>query len=144
LKRSTPADLDPSQYQKLEDFRFRIRRFLNFSEAAARASGLEPQQHQALLVLKATPRGQAPTIGYLAGRLLLKHHSAVGLVDRLESLGLVRRATAREDARQVLIRLTVYGNRVLRRLSLAHRIELEQTGPALAAALRGIGRKKHS
>jgi DNA-binding MarR family transcriptional regulator len=94
--------------------------------------------------LKATPRGQAPTIGYLAGRLLLKHHSAVGLVDRLESLGLVRRATAREDARQVLIRLTVYGNRVLRRLSLAHRIELEQTGPALAAALRGIGRKKHS
>lgn len=144
MKRSKPADLDPSQYQKLEEFRFRIRRFLNFSEAAARASGLEPQQHQALLVLKAIQRGQAPTIGYLAGRLLLKHHSAVGLVDRLEALEMVRRVTAREDARQVLIRLTAHGNRVLRRLSIAHRIELEETGPALAAALRGIGRKRNS
>ena len=108
----------------------------------ARQSGLEPQQHQALLVLQGICSGQTPTIGYLADRLLLKHHSAVGLVDRLEGLGLVRRVAGAKDARQVLIRLTARGKKVLQELARAHRIELEETGPKLAAALRAIGRKK--
>lgn len=135
------ADLDASDYRKLEEFRFQIRRFLGFSEAAARASGIEPRQHQALLVLKAMPEGCSSTIGHLAERLMLKHHSAVGLVDRLQSLGLLTRRTNPDDARQVLIELTAKGERILYRLSLAHRRELDESGPALGAALRAIGRR---
>src|SRR4051794_26161522 len=103
------ADLDSSEYQKLEEFRFQIRRFLNFSEMAARDSGIEPQQHQALLVLKGLPSGRLPTIGHIAERLMLRHHSAVGLVDRLQLLGLVTRHSNPQDARQVLVQLTPKG-----------------------------------
>jgi DNA-binding MarR family transcriptional regulator len=135
------VDLESSEYRKLEEFRFQIRRFLGFSEAAARASGIEPQQHQALLALKGMPQDCVPTIGHLADRLLLKHHSAVGLVDRLETLGLVTRQPSPDDARQVLLRLTAKGERILHRLSLTHHKELEETGPKLAAALRSISRQ---
>jgi DNA-binding MarR family transcriptional regulator len=135
------VDLESSEYRKLEEFRFQIRRFLGFSEAAARASGIEPQQHQALLALKGMPQDCVPTIGHLADRLLLKHHSAVGLVDRLESLGLVTRQPSPDDARQVLLRLTAKGERILHRLSLTHHKELEETGPKLVAALRSISRQ---
>ena len=135
------VDLESSEYRKLEEFRFQIRRFLSFSEAAARASGIEPQQHQALLALKGMPQGCVPTIGHLADRLLLKHHSAVGLVDRLETLGLVTRQPSPDDARQVLLRLTAKGERILHRLSLTHHKELEETGPKLVAALRSISRQ---
>jgi DNA-binding MarR family transcriptional regulator len=134
-------DLDPSEYQKLEELRFQIRRFLNFSETAARESGIEPQQHQALLVLKGMPAGSSPTIGNLAKRLFLKHHSAVGLVDRLQTLGLVARRSSPTDARQVLVQLTPKGEQILRNLSLVHRKELEEMSPALASALGAIGRK---
>ena len=135
------ADLDPSEYRKLEEFRFQIRRFLAFSEKAARDSGIEPHQHQALLALMATPAQALPTIGHLAERLLLKHHSAVELVDRMQMLDLVTREANPEDARQVLVKLTTKGRRILHRLSLGHRVELEETGPRLAAALRAISRK---
>jgi DNA-binding MarR family transcriptional regulator len=135
------ADLEASEYRKLEEFRFQIRRFLSFSEAAARDSGIEPQQHQALLALKGMPQGCVPTIGHLADRLLLKHHSAVGLVDRLGTLGLLTRQPSPDDARQVLLRLSVKGERILHRLSLTHHKELEETGPKLVAALRSISRK---
>jgi DNA-binding MarR family transcriptional regulator len=133
--------LGHSEYQKLEEFRFQIRRFLSFSETAARDAGIEPQQHQALLALKGMPEGFPPTIGRLAERLLLKHHSAVGLVDRLQTLGLVAREPSANDARQVLVQLTAKGERILHKLSIAHRMELEETGPELAAALRAISRK---
>jgi DNA-binding MarR family transcriptional regulator len=133
--------LDTSEYRKLEEFRFQIRRFLSFSEAAARASGIEPQQHQALLALKGMPQGYAPTIGHLAERLMLKHHSAVGLVDRLQVMGLLSRRASPDDARQVLVQLTAKGERILDSLSRAHRTELEDMGPELAAALRAISRR---
>jgi DNA-binding MarR family transcriptional regulator len=135
------ADLDADEYRKLEEFRYQIRRFLNFSEAAAREAGIEPQQHQALLALKGMPGAAQPTIGWLAERLLLKHHSAVGLVDRLQMLSLVTRSNNPHDARQVLVHLTAKGERVLHRLSVAHRAELEEAGPKLAAALRAISRR---
>lgn len=135
------VDLEAAEYRKLEEFRFQIRRFLSFSEAAARASGIEPQQHQALLALKGMPQDCVPTIGHLADRLLLKHHSAVGLVDRLETLGLVTRQASADDARQVLLRLSAKGERILHRLSLTHHKELEETGPKLVAALRSISRQ---
>jgi len=135
------VDLDSSEYKKLEEFRFQIRRFLSFSEAAARDSGLEPQQHQALLALKGMPQDCVPTIGHLADRVLLKHHSAVGLVDRLQTLGLLTRESSPDDARQVLLRPTAKGERILHRLSLTHHKELEEAGPKLAATLRAISRK---
>ena len=109
----------------------------------SRDSGIEAQQHQALLALKAMPPGSVPSIGHLAERLLLRHHSAVELVNRLETLGLVAREPGRDDARQVLVKLTSQGKRILHRLSLAHRTELEDTGPRLAGALRAIIRKTH-
>jgi DNA-binding MarR family transcriptional regulator len=133
--------LDNSQYMQLEEFRFQIRRFLNFSEAAARASGIEPQQHQALLVLKGLPPDILPTIGHIAERLMLKHHSAVGLVDRLQGLGLVSRQVNAGDARQVLVLLTTKGERLLHGLSVAHRTELEEMAPRLTSILQSISCK---
>lgn len=137
---SSPT-LGSDEYRKLEEFRYQIRRFLSFSEAAARSFGIEPQQHQALLVLKGLSDDQLPTIGNIADRLLLKHHSAVGLIDRLQSLNLVTRNASPHDARQVLVRLTPKGERILHELSLAHRRELEETGPKLTSVLRTITRK---
>jgi DNA-binding MarR family transcriptional regulator len=134
-------NLSRTEYEELAEFRYQIRRFLHFSETAARDIGIEPQQHQALLAIKGMPKGHVPTIGYLAGRLLLKHQSAVGLVDRLERLRLVTRRAGSKDARQVLIELTAEGEEILRRLSLAHREELEHTAPELASALRAILRR---
>jgi DNA-binding MarR family transcriptional regulator len=134
--------LTAGEYRQLEEFRFQIRRFLNFSEGAARGYGIEPQQHQALLALKGMREGSPPTIGSLASRLLLKHHSAVGLVDRLQILGLVTRRTSSEDARQILVELTAKGERILHQLSLAHRTELEVAGPKLATALKAISSKR--
>jgi DNA-binding MarR family transcriptional regulator len=138
VTRDEYPSLDKPEYQKLEDFRYQIRRFLHFSEAAARAAGLEPQQHQALLALKGMPQDCSPTIGHLAERLMLKHHSVVGLVDRLQTMDLLVRRASPDDARQVLVELTTKGERILRELSRAHRTELEEMSPKLLAALRAI------
>ena len=139
-------DLDPAEYRKLEEFRYLIRRFLNFSEKAAHESGLETQQHQALLALNGIDGDKLPTIRYLADRLLLRHHSAVGLVDRMQALGLVQRHADSEDARQVLVKLTAKGRQVLHRLTVVHREELEEAGPKLIDALLSVSgkSKKHT
>lgn len=129
-------DLSLAGYRALAEFRFQIRRFLHFSEEQVRGLGLEPQQHQLLLAIKGLPSGARATIGELALRLQLKHHSAVELVNRLETRGYVVRGASRGDRRQVIVRLTVSGSSVLRKLSLAHHEELEEAGPALAQALR--------
>jgi DNA-binding MarR family transcriptional regulator len=129
-----------SDYQSLAELRYQIRCFLSFSEQAARAAGLEPRQHQLLLGLKGLPRTARPTIGELAQRLQIQHHSAVELVNRLAAAGYVRRTRAGEDRREVLLALTPKGERVLRQLSLHHRAELRSAGPALVKALRGAMR----
>jgi DNA-binding MarR family transcriptional regulator len=131
-------DLSPLDYQQIEEFRYQLRSFLNFSETAAREAGLEPQQHQALLVIKAGTKQSPPSVGDIARRLLLKHHSAVGLIDRLQALGLIARTANPDDARQVLVQLTKKGERILRKLSIAHRTELEQMAPALIRILESI------
>lgn len=133
--------LSAVEYQELAEFRYQIRRFLQFSEAVAKAEGLEPQHHQALLALKGLPYGLEPTIGAVAERLFLRHQSAVGLVDRMERSGLVRRVAAKADGRQVLVQLTQHGEEVLEQLSLTHREELEETAPQLSKALRAIIRR---
>src|ERR1700731_4491393 len=91
-------------YTALADFRYEIRRFLNFSETAARAAGIEPHQHQALLAIKGLPARQIATVGALAERLQIQHHSAVELTNRLESKGLIRRSRGQADRREVLLR----------------------------------------
>ena len=125
-------------YQSLAELRHQIRRFLHFSEHAAKAAGMEPRQHQLLLALKGLPAGVRPRIGELAERLQIQHHSTVELVNRLAARGLVRRRRGSEDRREVLLSLTPKGERVLRDLSLYHREELRDAGPALVSALRRV------
>jgi DNA-binding MarR family transcriptional regulator len=122
-------------YRALADFRHEIRRFVRFSENAARGAGLEPQQHQLLLALKGLPPDKRPTISVLADRLQIQHHSAVELIDRLSKRGMVRRYRSRTDKRQVYVRLTESGEGVLRQLSLHHLDELKSAGPVLARVL---------
>jgi DNA-binding MarR family transcriptional regulator len=123
-------------YRALSQFRFHIRRFLHFSEEAARAEGLEPQQHQMLLAIQALDEGEGPTIGELADHLVIRHHSAVGLVDRLALRSLAERVRGEDDRRQVRVRLTPEGVLKLRRLSALHQEELGNTGPHLVEALQ--------
>lgn len=129
-----------NDYEALAEFRYHIRRFLHFSEEAARLSEIEPQHHQLLLAVKGF-RGkpdEGPTIGYLADRLRIRHNSAVELIDRMVSHGLVERLHGERDRRQVIVSLTRYGDRILKKLSADHIRELRETGPALVAALEAI------
>jgi len=131
-----------SDYQSLAEFRHQIRRFLHFSEQAARAAGIEPQQHQLLLALKGLGNeGTPPTIGVLAGRLQVQHHSAVELVDRLVERGLAGRSRDPDDRRQVLIHLTPRGEAELEKLAMCHLAELRSNGPALVGALEALIRR---
>ena len=128
--------LTVADYQALAELRYQIRNFLHFSEQAARRAGLEPRQHQLMLTLKGLPHGMRPSIGALAERLRIQHHSAVELVNRLAQGGYVERGRAGEDRRAVLLSLTRKGEKILQQLSIAHRSELRVQGPALIAALR--------
>jgi len=134
-------DLSLGEYRALAEFRYQIRRFLHFSEEQVRSTGLEPQQHQLLLAIQGLPAGATATVGELSARLQLKHHSVVELINRLEKHGHVVRAESQQDRRQVIVRLTASGSKVLRKLSVAHHQELETAGPALAAALRSIAKQ---
>lgn len=131
-------DLILREYQELAEFRYQLRHFLQFSEVQARGHGIEPQQHQALLALKGLPAGAQPTIGELANRLALRHHTTVELVNRLEVAGFVKRQPDPADGRQILLHLTPQGTAKLRSLSLAHRDELQVKGRELSRALRAI------
>jgi DNA-binding MarR family transcriptional regulator len=125
-------------YRTLAEFRYQIRRFLAFSERAARAHGLDAQQHQLLLALKGLPPDTAPTIGTLADRLHVRHHSAVGLVDRLHHKGLVTRESDEADRRRVLVRISPRGEAVLRKLTHLHEEELSTAGPLLLDTLHTL------
>jgi DNA-binding MarR family transcriptional regulator len=127
-----------ANYEDLAAFRYEIRRFLSFSERAARNAGVEPHQHQALLAIKGVPAGSTATVGFLAERLQVQHHSACELSDRLQEKGLIRRWRSENDRREVLLELTSRGERVLEQLSAAHRIELRVAGPKLMKALQAV------
>jgi DNA-binding MarR family transcriptional regulator len=135
--RST-SDLSREQYRDLAEFRRQIRRFLHFSEATAKEHGIEAQQHQLLLAVHGLPEGARPTIREIADRLFIQHHSAVELINRLEKAGAVARHSGTEDRREVWVRLTPAGRAILRKLALAHRNELERSGPELARTLESI------
>lgn len=131
-------ELTIADYQALAEFRHQLRNFLAFSEQAARAVGLEPQQHQLLLALRGLSTQEKVTVGKLAEWLKIQHHSTVELLNRMVERGLVQRNRAEQDQRQVLITLTSHGEEVLRQLSLLHRTELRSTGPALVHILQAI------
>ncbi len=124
-----------AEYEALAGFRYALRLFLRFSEEAALAAGLTPQQQQALLAIQGYPSRDYVTVGELAERLQVRHHSAVGLVDRLVTQGLAVRRGGDTDRRQVYVQLTEQGMVMLERLSAVHREELLRIGPALAALL---------
>ncbi|HVE41197.1 MAG TPA: MarR family transcriptional regulator [Planctomycetota bacterium] len=125
-------------YDALARFRHLIRRFLIFSEEAARKEGLRPRQHQLLLAVKGLPEDGLPTIGALAWQLQLKHHTVGELVDRMAAIGLLRRIRHELDQREVLIAVTAKGEAVLRKLSLAHREELRRLAPQILPALTDL------
>ena len=127
-----------SHYESLAALRHALRRFLNFSQDAARQSGLTPQQHQALLAIKGFPGRDYASITELAERLQLRHHSAVGLVDRLTRARLLHRTSSAADRRRVELRLTVRGEKVIEKLAAAHLEELRQFGPELDRLLDSI------
>lgn len=131
--------LSKSQYELLAAFRFALRQFLRFSEEAAHAAGLTPQQHQALLAIKGYPERDRITVGELAERLQVAHHSAVGLIDRLVAEKLVVREASETDRRQVFITLAKRGEQVLEGLSSSHRAELRRIGPDMRQLLDRLG-----
>jgi DNA-binding MarR family transcriptional regulator len=132
------ADITPAEYRALAELRYRIRHFLREGDAKARAVGLEPQQYLMLLAIRGLPEGSEATIQTLAERLALKHHSAVELIDRLETNGYVRRTRSRDDRRRVFVSLMPRGERLLEQVA-QHRIsELRTSGEALVAAIEAL------
>jgi DNA-binding MarR family transcriptional regulator len=122
----------------LADFRFELRRFLQFSECAALKAGLQPQQHQLLLQVAGAPNPKAVTIAYAAERLGLKHNSAVELVDRSEREGLLARIVDMDDRRRAVLQLTRKAKGIMGRLAGDHARELNELAPRLAQALEHI------
>ncbi len=127
-----------NDFEFLAEFRYQIRRFVRFSEQAARQAGLEPRQHQLLLALKGLPSHVRPRMAELAERLQIQHHSTVELVNRLAAGGFVKRERGVVDRREVLLSVTPKGERVLKELSLHHREELRRAGPVLLKALYAV------
>ena len=127
-----------ADYETLAEFRYALRHYLRFSKNAVETAGLTLQQHQALLFIIGFPGREQVTIGELAERLQIRHHSAVGLVDRLEQQGWVERITHEQDKRRVFIGLTEKGIGVLESLASMHREELRYLGPQLCTMLEQI------
>jgi DNA-binding MarR family transcriptional regulator len=141
LVRKPPIELPEVAQQDLQalaEWRYQIRKFLSFSEEAARSVGLEPQHHQLLLAIKGLPSGKRPTISVLAERMAVRHHTVVELVDRLTVRGLVKRIGCPRDRRSVLVELTTRAEHLLRRLSEQHRAQLRVAGPALIRTIAAV------
>lgn len=132
------GEMTEREYRAFAEFRHLLRRFLNFSETAARGAGTEPQQHQLLLALKGLPLELRPTIGVLAERLQLRHNSTVELVQRSIESGLLQRRASKQDGREVLLSITTRGERLLRSLSVEHREEMRSAAPALIRSLEAL------
>lgn len=140
------ATLRTADYVRLASFRYALRRFLHFSESETARLGLTGQQYQAMLVVRSRAERTPVTINDLARELLIRHHSAVGLVDRLVTQRLLVRARVPDDRRKVRLRLTAAGERLLARLATVHRQKLRRIGPdiyrilgELTGAWRGEG-----
>jgi DNA-binding MarR family transcriptional regulator len=139
---SAVLHVDAALIPTLAEFRFALRSFLHFSEAAAINAGLQPQQHQLLLQVAGAPETATVTIAYAASRLGLKHNSVVELVDRSQREGLLERTVDAEDKRRAILHVTRKGRTLLARLSGDHARELQEMAPRLITSLKKI--QKHS
>lgn len=137
-QQSDSSQLTAANYEALADFRFALRKFLAFSEAAAKEAGLAPQQHQALLTIKGAEGAGPIGIQLLSARLLIHHNTTVELVDRLVDGGLVKRSRDADDRRRALLQLTAKAERLLKSLSVAHLQELQSIRPALLKLLKQL------
>lgn len=137
-KKPKKNSFSKAEYERLSAFRYALREFLKFSEEAARAAGLTVQQHQALLTVKGFPGRDHITNGELAEWLQIKHHSAVGLVNRLEAQNLIFRERSETDKRTVYIALTPQGLELLEQLTAAHQEELQSIAPQLRLLLETL------
>jgi len=137
-RKTKPVKLTKAEYETLAALRYSLRQFLHFSEEAAQAAGLSPQQHQALLAIKGFPGRDRVTVGELAERLQIRHHSAVGLTDRLASSDLVKRKPDTSDRRQVYLALTARGEAMLEKLSAAHKEQLRRLAPQIESLLQRL------
>ena len=133
---SRKATLRPGIYAVLAEFRYELRCFHHFSEAAASREGLSPRQHQALLSIRGSPESMQ-TVGELVARLLIRPHSASGLANRLVGQGLLERIPG-ADRRVVRLRLTPSAEQILERLSAAHLAELKRIRPLLKTLIERI------
>jgi DNA-binding MarR family transcriptional regulator len=135
---SDSSAITKTEYEVLAEFRYTLRLYMSFSESAAKEVGITPQQHQALLAIKGFPGREHVTISELSERLQIKHHSAVGLLNRLEADGMIVRSPDKNDRRKVFISLTRRGLSVLGKLSHIHREELQRLTPQLGLLLKRI------
>ena len=135
-QKKSSEGLAKDDYELLAEFRYTLRKFLGFSEAMAVKHGVTAQQYQALLAIEGFPGRNWVTVGELAEQLRTTHHSAVGLIDRMEMLRLVRREKSTEDRRCVHVTLTLKGRGLLEKLYRVHRTELTAVGPRLIGLLQ--------
>jgi DNA-binding MarR family transcriptional regulator len=133
-----PAQLNDEDYRRLLQFRVDLRRFLHWSEEQAEKAGVTPAQHQLLLAIRGHGGTEGPTIGDVAGYLLLRHHSAVGLVDRAVKAGLIERREDPVDRRMVRLSLSPLGRRTLEQLSELHLEEIERLAPRIQVMAEGL------
>ncbi|GHC05000.1 MarR family winged helix-turn-helix transcriptional regulator [Cerasicoccus arenae] len=131
-----PPKLSKKDFELISEFRYTLRKFLGFSEAAAAGYGLSSQQYQALLAIEGFPGRNWVTVGELAEQLQIAHHSAVGLINRMEKIQLVSREKSSEDRRRVQVSLTPKGKGLLESLYWAHQIELKTIGPKIVKLLQ--------
>lgn len=141
-KRKKGHALHAVDYEALAQFRYQLRKFLSFSKAAAEKAGLTPQQHQALLAIKGFSSAEPVSVGDLAEFLLVRHHTAVELVDRMTRLGLLTRIVDDGDSRRILVKLTRKGEQKLQTLSKIHFEELQAASPRLTRILRSFRRSQ--
>lgn len=118
--------INKKDYERLAEFRYRVRLFLRFSEQEAKKVGITPQQHQLLLIIKGFPDRDYVTPKEIAERLQITHHACVGLIDRCERQDLIFRRPNPEDKRSVFVELTEYGMNILAELSMAHFNEVKK------------------
>jgi len=136
------ARITKTEYEILAAFRYSLRQFLHFSEEAAQSVGLTPQQHQVLLSIKGFPGRDRITVKELAERMQIRHHSAVGLADRLMAQGLLKREQSRTDRRQVYVMLSPQGLAILEQLSSIHKEELRRILPELQNLIEQLSTEK--
>ena len=134
------AFVENNQFKALAAFRYELRKFLKFSEEAAKAQGLTPQQYQALLAIEGFSGSGEISVGELAEQLQIVSHSAVGLVDRMEKRKLIKRNVSKQDKRFVSIGVTPLGRSLLEKVAAIHRRELRTAGPLLMDLLEKVER----